>query len=99
VNALSAEIIAKICTLRKAQRISARRLADRMTAGGHPVTQSVIANYETRLRGSLPLDFANAAARALGTNLGALLSGPGACPTCDGEPPKGFTCNTCGGAR
>jgi hypothetical protein len=44
----------------------------------------------------MSVDFASHAARALGLTLAELLTEPAECKACKGEPPAGFTCNTCG---
>lgn len=95
---LSAELFSKVRTLRKLQGVSAQGLADRMTAQGFHVIRSVIANGEVGRVRSMSVDFASHAARALGITLTELLTEPAVCKACKGEPPAGFTCNTCGGA-
>lgn len=95
---ISAEVIAKLRALRQIQKVSARQLADQVTALGYEVSGSVIANYESGKKATLPVDFLVLAAKALGTTAEALLTEPVRCPSCMGEPPAGFTCNTCGAA-
>ena len=94
---VSAEVIAKLRTLRKIQKVSAQMLADRMTELGYPIQRTVIANLENGRRSEVSIDHVVVAARALGTTVLALLEEPVVCPQCKGEPPAGFTCNTCGG--
>jgi transcriptional regulator with XRE-family HTH domain len=96
VAPISAEIIGRLRILRKLTRVSAQELADGITALGFPVSRSTIANSESERKATLSLDYAVLAAQVLGSDLGALLAGPAACPTCKGEPHPGFTCNTCG---
>lgn len=96
-HSLSAELFVKVRTLRKLQGVSAQALADRMTAQGFHVIRSVIANGESGRVRSMSVDFASHAARALGLTLIELLTEPAVCKSCKGEPPAGFTCNTCGG--
>ena len=93
---LSAELFGKLRTLRKIHGVSARELADRMTAQGFQIKRSVIANCESGRVRSLSVDYADHAARALGITLVQLITEPAVCPKCGGEPPAGFTCNTCG---
>jgi len=95
---LSAELIAKVRTLRKIQKMSAQRLTDAMTADGFPIQRSVLANMESGRVATVSVDFLAAAAKVLGTDLWTLLTQPVSCPQCKGEPPAGFTCNACGGA-
>ncbi|MFJ2004779.1 helix-turn-helix transcriptional regulator [Streptomyces chartreusis] len=94
---ISAEVIARLRALRRIRKVSAQVLAERMTAAGYPIKRSVIANLESGRRAEVSVDHLVAAAEALGTTAEAILSGPmPTCPTCKGEPPTGFTCNTCG---
>lgn len=95
---LSAELFAKTRTLRKIQGISVQTLANRMTAQGFHIARSVIAKGETGRVRSMSVDQASHAARALGLTLTQLLTEPALCRSCKGEPPAGFTCNTCGTA-
>lgn len=93
---LAEALYAKIRVLRKAQRMSVQKLADKMTEQGYKITRSQAAAGELGLRQGMPIDFADHAARALGITLMELLTEPAVCPTCKGEPPAGFTCNICG---
>ncbi|KOV86108.1 hypothetical protein ADL02_19680 [Streptomyces sp. NRRL WC-3723] len=93
---MSAELFAKVRTLRQLQGISAQELADRMTVLGHPISRGQLANGETGRVKEMSVDFADHAARALNLTLIQLLTEPAECPTCKGEPPAGFTCNACG---
>lgn len=93
---VSAEIIGKLRTLRKIQKVSAQMLADRMTELGYPIQRTVIANLENGRRAEVSIDHVLVAAQALGTTITDLLEAPVVCPKCAGEPPAGFTCNTCG---
>lgn len=96
---LSAGIVAKIRALRKLEGVSAKELADLITLQGFPFTRSMVAMAEGGYRNTIPVDYLLLAATALGTDAATLLSGPVTCPTCQGQAPAGFTCNTCGGAR
>jgi transcriptional regulator with XRE-family HTH domain len=95
---LSAELIAKVRTLRKIQKISAEALTQRMTDAGYPIRRPVLANMEGGRVATVSIDFLDAAAKALGTDLVTLIEQPAPCSKCLGNPPAGFTCNTCGGA-
>ena len=97
VHPLSAEVIAKVRALRRIKKMSGQALTDRMTELGYPIKRSVLANTESGRVASVSVDFADTAAQALGTDLVTLLTEPVSCPSCKGEPPVGFTCNTCGG--
>ncbi|MGW5477616.1 helix-turn-helix domain-containing protein [Streptomyces sp. NPDC004008] len=93
---ISTEVIAKLRALRKIQKVSAQTLADRMTELGYPVQRTVIANLENGRRSDVSVDHVVTAAQVLGTTITALLNEPVVCPQCQGQPPAGFTCNTCG---
>lgn len=96
---LSSDLFAKVRALRAIHGISTQRLAERMTEQGFPVKRSVIANAETGRVRTMSVDFADHAARAFDLSLTHFLAEPAHCPACKGEPPVGFTCNTCGGAK
>jgi transcriptional regulator with XRE-family HTH domain len=96
---LSAEMIRKVRALRKIQKVSAQKLTDAMAETGFPITRTVLANMEGGRVATVSVDFLAAAAKVLGTDIVTLLTQPVACPQCKGEPPAGFTCNTCGGVR
>lgn len=93
---LSADMMHQIRTLRQIQKVSAQTLANRITALGFTVSREMIANLEGGRKQTVPFDFVVRAAEALGSTLPELLAGPVKCPTCSGNPPVGFTCNTCG---
>lgn len=96
MSPVSAAVIAELRALRKELKVSAQQLADRMTEAGYPVKRSVIANLESGRRAEVSIDHVAIAAKALGVDVSALVrrvTEP--CPHCKGEPPSGFTCNTC----
>lgn len=93
---ISAEVVARLRALRKIQKVSAQRLADEVTALGFEISRVMVTNYESGKKLTIPVDFLVLASQVLGTTAAAILSGPVACPGCKGEPPAGFTCNTCG---
>jgi transcriptional regulator with XRE-family HTH domain len=93
---ISAEVVAKLRALRKIRKVSAQQLSDRMAELGYPVARTVIANLENGRRAEVSIDHVVIAAQALDTTVEALLTEPVRCPSCKGEPPAGFTCNTCG---
>lgn len=98
-NPVTAAVVAELRSLRQAQKVSAQQLADRMTELGYPIQRSVIANCESGRRSEISVDHLAIAARALGVDAATLLRRVTApCPHCNGQPPAGFTCNTCGGA-
>jgi transcriptional regulator with XRE-family HTH domain len=96
---VSAEVIAQLRAIRNERKVSAQELADRMTAAGYPIKRSVIANLESGRRAEVSVDHLAIAAKALGVDPAAILRRVAApCPHCTGQPPAGFTCNTCGTA-
>jgi transcriptional regulator with XRE-family HTH domain len=95
---ISADVIAKLRALRQIQKVSAQKLADRVSALGFPVSREVIANWESGKKATICVDFVVLAAKALDTTAEAILNEPVLCPSCKGETPAGFTCNTCGAA-
>ena len=95
---VSAAVINELTQIRRARKVSAQELANRMTAAGYPIKRSVIANLESGRREEISVDHLAAAALALGHSASAILRrATSPCPTCKAEPPAGFTCNTCGG--
>lgn len=83
-------------TLRRIRGWSARELAERLTAIGHPVSRPTIAAWETRPAGcEVARLYALAAVFEITPSY---LTDPdsGPCPKCLGHPPAGFTCNACG---
>jgi transcriptional regulator with XRE-family HTH domain len=96
---ISAKVIEKLRAARQANSVSARALAEAMTEAGYPIQRSVIANLESGRRAEMSVDHLVIAARALGIDPAILLRAITApCLSCQGKPPAGFTCNTCGGA-
>lgn len=96
---VSAEVIAQLRAIRNELKVSAQELADRMTAAGYPIKRSVIANLESGRRAEVSVDHVAIAAKALGVDPAAIVRRVTApCPHCTGQPPAGFTCNTCGTA-
>jgi transcriptional regulator with XRE-family HTH domain len=93
---ITAAVVAELTAARQAQKISARELAERMTDLGYPIERSVIANVESGRRAEVSVDHLAVASRVLGIDAATLLRRVTApCPNCHGEPPAGFTCNTC----
>jgi hypothetical protein len=87
--------------------ISQERLARLVTSAGFPATQQYLTKVETGQRGHIPLGFAVAVTAAFNATpdvaLGLAPDNPEErglmrCSQCNGNPPAGFTCNTCGGA-
>ncbi|MDT9688157.1 hypothetical protein Q5762_07275 [Streptomyces sp. P9(2023)] len=96
---ITRRVIDELATARRAQKVSALEMANRMTGLGYPIKRSVIANCETGRRAEISVDHMVFAARSLELSPATLLvrCGVAKCPTCNGAPPAGFTCNVCGG--
>jgi transcriptional regulator with XRE-family HTH domain len=92
-NEVSRRVIARAKVLRQRKGLAAVALAKRMTDLGYPTTGNTIANIETR-KTHVHVDMACALAAGLDVPLSALIDA--ACAHCDGSPPPGFACSTCG---
>lgn len=94
---VTAAVVRGLRSARKTRGVSAQELAERMTATGYPMKRSVIANVESGRRAEISVDYLAAAAAALELDAPSVLRSVVApCPQCKGDPPTGFTCNTCG---
>jgi transcriptional regulator with XRE-family HTH domain len=94
----TADVVSRIRAYRRARGMSARLLAEQITATGYPISRAVLANQEAGRVETIPVDLVAAAAQVLGLHIAELFEG-GPCPTCGGTPPVGFTCNACGETR
>lgn len=88
-------VISRVVARRRELGLSARELAEGVTAAGFPLTRSTLANLESGRRGDITTTELVAFAIALRTTPMELLLAP-ACATCKDVPPVGFTCNACG---
>lgn len=99
-NTRYARIVGRnIAILRRAAGLSQGALAEKMTAAGHRMGASVMGFVELgRISGGQPralsVDQLMAFAAFFERNPMDLLIP--ICDACEGEPPQGFTCNTCG---
>ena len=84
---------AVMTTLRE-ERIR-RRMSAQTLGNRSGVPRTVIANLETRRRGTLSVDELFALAEALDLDVADLVSGAALCNVCKNDPPDGFTCNRC----
>jgi len=80
--------------LREAQHLTTRALQDLLTKLGRPIPASGITRIEQGSR-RVDVDDLAALAIALGVRPDHLL-GTSDCHVCNGTPPAGFTCTTCG---
>jgi transcriptional regulator with XRE-family HTH domain len=94
---VTALVIRELAAIRRAKKVSAQTLADRMTAAGYAIKRAVIANLESSRRAEVSVDHLVAAAQALGVDAASILRRCAPCPQCKNEPPAGFVCRTCGG--
>ena len=91
-----------IARLRSQRGLTQEQLAAAVTESGYPVSVAVLGFLETGRVGRRPenqhrnvsVDQMMAFAAYFGCDPGELLNP--ACRACDGRPPAGFTCNTCG---
>ena len=95
----SAAVVAVIRQMRQEQGLSARALAEKVTDLGFPISREMVSNWETDRKNFVPIDYLITGAQALGSDAATVLVKAALlqCPTCQGQPPVGFTCNTCGG--
>lgn len=92
---VTATAIRRIRRMRTQRRMSAAALAEALTANGYPTSRAVLANQDCGRVQTIPVDLVAAAAKVFGVTVAELLEAA-ACSACGGEPPEGFTCNTCG---
>jgi transcriptional regulator with XRE-family HTH domain len=93
-RAASRRAIRLITARRCALSMSAQELSDATERLGLMVSRSVIANFESGRRAAITVDELIVLSRALGLNPVKLLDVDD-CETCGGNPPRGFTCNSC----
>lgn len=86
---------------RRARGWSQEELAKRISSSGFHMTLGIVGKIEANLdeldrrQRRVTVDELVAFAAAFGANPGAMLTAP-ECGTCNGAPPAGFTCQTCG---
>lgn len=89
--------VTNVRRLREEMHLSARQLAEKITANGIPMTRNMLTNLEVGRRDHVSLDEAYAIASALGTTVTYLVDYAGPrCTQCFDEPPEGYSCNACG---
>ncbi|MFE3202135.1 hypothetical protein [Embleya sp. NPDC059237] len=93
---ITAEVARRMRARRKAIQMTLVDQAAAMTEAGYPMSHTGICDIEKGYRRDLPIRLIVAAAVALHTRVADLLPDPGSCPTCEGSPPLGFSCNACG---
>ena len=91
----SREVAERVRRLRKIRGWSALRLAEEMTAFGHPMNRSAIAELETIDR-HMTVDELCSFSWVLGVTTGGLLGEKALCEVCGDKPPVGFACLNCG---
>lgn len=101
-RSVSAAVAQRIREARVARHMNRQDLVNACANNGHGhLTYAALSNIEGAASGAgryrpITVDELAAVAEALGIPAVALLA-PGSCLSCGGEPPAGFTCNTCGG--
>lgn len=92
---MSRNVVATIHRVRKARGWSEEKLADEITAAGHPVSRAIMSNLR-RPHTRVDIDLAVVAAKVLGLTLDELVSDKPSCDHCSDAPPRGFNCARCG---
>lgn len=87
-------VAANILALRKSHGWPVRLLSQKLAAAGRPLLASAITKIELGSR-RVDVDDLVAFAKAFGVEPASMLTAPD-CDTCNGAPPTGFTCQTCG---
>jgi len=98
VEPVSRTVVDRIHHLRMHRGMSARVLAEAISARGYHIKRTTLANQESGRVQTVSIDFVVHAAVVLGVPVDQLVHGF-ACNTCAGSPPPGFTCNGCGAGR
>lgn len=95
---LTVAVIAKMRYLRMARGITAQELERLMAErAGVVMTRAVIANMETGRRRDVTVDQLVGLAKVFDTTIGFLLGmGGHECNRCEGTPPAGYACLSCG---
>lgn len=87
--------------LRDARGMTQQRLAEAATTAGHRMERATVANIERGVHTNqmslrpITIDELCALADALGVPVDRLITAA-PCDTCQGAPPRGFTCTECG---
>lgn len=90
----SRAVAANILAHRKSRRWSVRITSQKLAAAGRPLLASAVTKIELGER-RIDVDDLVAFAKAFGVEPASMLTAPD-CDTCNGAPPTGFTCQTCG---
>lgn len=93
---LSTNVAANVVRIRKARRISQSELVEQLQQAGSGINRSILANLETGRRAVISVDELAAFAAVLGLDAWSLTGEAPYCAKCNGEPPAGFICATCG---
>lgn len=95
---LSRTVIAYVERVRKLRKLTTEGFAQLLTDAGRPTTTATWANRAVRRTAVLSIDEAVTVAAVLNTTLDGLVEAALSekCLHCDGNPPAGFSCTTCG---
>lgn len=88
-------VLTKVRMLRRKRGLSLRALAEETTRTGRPVSVDALNKIELGVR-RIDVDDLFAIARAFNISPAVLLEPPEGCTVCEGEPPTGFQCRSCG---
>jgi transcriptional regulator with XRE-family HTH domain len=95
IGPLGVAVAANIKRLRKQKRLTYTELSVRLSAAGRPIAVLGLRRIE-RLERRIDVDDLAALAAVLRVTIEDLGVATPACPTCDGRPPGGFSCLSCG---
>lgn len=102
VSEATRAVAAHILANRRSRGWSVRRLSEELTKIGWPLNADAITRIEATNRSNgashvrrVSVDDLAAFAKVFGADPAALLAAPD-CGTCNGAPPVGFTCQSCG---
>lgn len=96
-DTLSRNVMTNVRRMRRARGWLLQQLADALTAEGWKTSANLLSRSETGAKRALiTVDELYAYARVFGVTVGDLVADAPRCEHCDGEPPAGFVCATCG---
>jgi transcriptional regulator with XRE-family HTH domain len=94
LTATSRQVSTRLSRLRKARGWSQRDLAEKLAEHGYQMAQSNVTRMENGERKTFSVDLVVLLADIFGISLDELVNQH--CSTCEGSPPAGFKCQSCG---
>ncbi|MFD3955960.1 MULTISPECIES: helix-turn-helix domain-containing protein [Streptomyces] len=95
VGSTGDQVRANLLRLRTVRRLSTVKLSAKLREAGRPIPPSGITRIEKGER-RVDVDDLLALAQTLQVPYAQLIEPPPPCPSCQGAPPIGFSCNECG---